>query len=124
MVNLRVERGRIRISIIIVVYVLTTLRSDGWHASSLPSTLRIGLNGYWRGGNGGGEVKLGGFPNTGEVTLRFRDGKGGGDDDDDDNDELILFKELLDEQLESDNCAARREGSVDTGGGGGGVEKS
>lgn len=54
-------------------------------------------------------------PNTGDIKLRFRKGKGGG--------ESVLL-ELIKTKSEGEEFAIIREGSVERGGTGGGVEKS
>ncbi len=61
-------------------------------------------------------MQLEGVPNTGEVTLRFREGSGGG--------ESVLFTELLKDEFDGNDCVPILDGRVERGGGGGGVEKS
>lgn len=59
------------------------------------STVPVGLSGYCLGGNGGGDTPPVGVPNTGDVTLRFRKGRGGGES-------AALYNELLNKEFEGD----------------------
>lgn len=97
--------GCYTIMILTLRSVLMALADSGW-----PSTLLLAPCRYCLGGKGGGDV-VGETPNTGEVTVRLRDGNGGGG-------------ESNDKSPEGEEWAAIRVGSVDRGGGGGGVAKS
>lgn len=76
----------------------------------------MGLWRYCLGGNGGGGEHKGETTNTGDVKLRFREGRGGAISG--------LLGIWLNDVSEEDGWTASRVGSVERGGGGGGVDGS